>query len=162
MSLRLVQTLKQYRHDGQRWQFVFPKEPKRKGTCKVIRCRRPARVEIIQERGKLRTSHRSVCDTCACRLWRANNVARDAYRIIRDRALRRNQIFDLTFEQFMAIPRIDEYLARRGRAIDELHLDRVKVERGYVPGNLQVLTTAQNIRKRNETDYAGKYVKGPF
>jgi hypothetical protein len=150
--------LKQYRHDGSRWRHVFPASPKRKGQCKVIYCKRPARVEIIREKGKLRTSHRSVCDTCACRLFRANNPAREAYRQIKDRAERRHQIFNLTFEQFCAIPRFDEYIALRGRGIDELHLDRVKVHLGYVPGNLQVLTAAENLRKQREVDYCA----GPF
>lgn len=151
MSLRLVQTLKQYHHDGNRWCFIFPQTPKRKGQCKVIRCRRPARIRIRQN---LRVEQCSVCITCQSRLYRANHVARDAYRVIKDRALRRNQIFNLTFEQFMAIPRIDEYLARRGRGRDDLHLDRVKVHLGYVPGNLEVLTCAENLRKRREVDYA--------
>jgi len=159
---RLIHTLKQYRFDGTKWHHIYTTSEKRKGQCKVIRCRRMARVEIIREKGKLRTSHRSVCDTCASRLTRANRPAWDAYRQIRDRAQRRNQLFAITFEQFCAIPRFDEYIARRGRGIDELHLDRVKVERGYVPGNLQVLTTAENLRKQREVDYSGRYVKGPF
>lgn len=154
MSLKLVQTLKQYQHNGNRWCFIFPKEPKRKGQCKVVFCRRPARIQVRWDKGKLRTVHHGTCITCEVRLYRANNVARDAYRVIKDRALRRNQIFDLTFEQFMAIPRIDEYLAHRGRGKDELHLDRVKVHLGYVPGNLEVLTCAENLRKQREVDYA--------
>lgn len=157
MSTRLVQHLKQYRFDGQKYHHIFALS-KRKGQCRVVHCKRVARVEIIREKGKLRTSHRSVCDTCACRLKRANNPAREAYRQIQDRAQRRNQIFEITFEQFCAIPRFDEYLARRGRGIDELHLDRVKVHLGYVPGNLEVLTAEENLRKQREVDYC----KGPF
>ena len=151
---KLVQTLKQYRFDGTKFHHIFASSEKRKGQCKVLRCRREAPVEIIRENGKLRTSHRSVCYTCHCRLYRANNPAREAYRQIRDRALRRNQIFDLTFEQFCAIPRFAEYLQKRGRGIDELHLDRVKVHLGYVVGNLAVITTAENLRKQREVDYA--------
>lgn len=158
MSLRFVSQSKQYRQHGERWVFVFPREPKRKGQCKVIYCKRPARIEVIQEKGKLRTSHRSICDTCASRLFRANNPARDAYRQIKERAGRRGQIFKITFEQFLQAIEGTEYLARRGRGIDELHLDRKKVELGYVPGNLQVLTTAENLRKQREVDYA----KEPF
>lgn len=158
MSLRVVQQLKQYRQIGNRWYFVFPQEPKRKGICKVIFCKRVAVTEVIRDNGKLRVSHRSVCHTCRCRLFRANNPALDAYRQIRDRALRRNQIFKLTFEEFLKEIEGTEYLARRGRGTDELHLDRIKVHLGYVPGNLQVITTAENLRKRDEVDY----VKGPF
>lgn len=157
---RLIETLKQYRHDGERYHFIFATGRKRKDQCRVIYCKRPARVEIISEKGKLRISHRSVCDTCACRLKRANNPAREAYRQIRERAARRGQIFDITFEQFCAIPRFDEYIRQRGRGIDELHLDRVRVELGYVVGNLQVLTTEENLRKQREVDYAA--VEQPF
>lgn len=158
MSVRVVSQLKQFRQEGDRWVFIFPKDRKRRDQCQVIYCKRVARVEVIQEKGKLRTSHRSVCDTCASRLFRANNPARDAYRQIKDRALRRGQIFKLTFQQFLHEIEGTEYLARRGRGIDELHLDRIKVDLGYVPGNLQVLTTAENLRKQREVDY----VKGPF
>lgn len=154
----LIHALKQYHHDGTRWHFIFPQTPKRKGQCRVIYCKRPARVEVRHEKGKFRISHRSACHTCACRLFRANNPARDAYRIIRDRANRRGQVFNITFGQLCAIPRFDEYIAHRGRGIDELHLDRKKVELGYVPGNLQVLTTAENLRKQREVDYCA----GPF
>lgn len=150
----LVSSLKQYRQEGDRWVFVFPKTPKREGQCKVIYCKRAARVQRRREKGKRRIVRHSTCMTCQCRLYRANNPAREIYRQIRDRAQRRNQIFDITFEEFCAIPRFEEYLARRGTGIDELHLDRVKVHLGYVLGNLQVLTTAENLRKQREVDYA--------
>lgn len=159
MSLRLVQTLKQFRHDGQRWQFVFPKEPKRKGQCQVIRCRRLARVEV-QKKKRLYVVQRSVCDTCATRLFRANNPVREIYRQIKDRAERRGQVFAMTLEQLMAVPRFSEYVQRRGRGIEDLHLDRIKVHLGYVPGNVQVLTTEENLRKQREVDYAT--VEEPF
>lgn len=151
MSLRLVQTLKQYRHDGQRWCHVFPKEPKRKGQCRVIHCRRPARVQV---HSNLRVQVHAVCDTCASRLFRANNPVHEIYRQIKDRAERRGQIFDITLDDLMAVPRFAEYVQRRGRGIEDLHLDRVKVHMGYVRGNLQVLTTEENLRKQREVDYA--------
>ena len=156
MSAPLVSTLKQYQRIGDRWHFVFPQTPKRKGQCRVIYCKRMARVEVRRENGKLRSIGHLVCTTCRSRLDRANNPAREIYRQIRDRAERRNQIFNITFEQLCVIPRFDEYEARRGRGIDELHLDRKKVHLGYVPGNLQVLTTAENLRKQREVDYAGE------
>lgn len=156
MSIRVVSQLKQFRQEGGRWVFVFPKEPKRKGQCQVIYCKRQARVEVRSRNGALRIDQHRICNTCRCRLKRANNPARDAYRQIKERAARRGQVFSITFEQFCTIPRFDEYLARRGRGIDELHLDRKKVHLGYVPGNLQVLTTAENLRKQREVDYAEK------
>lgn len=155
MSAKLVSTLKQYRREGDRWVFVFTQSRKRKGQCRVRHCQRLARVEI---RKNLTINQRSVCDTCASRLFRANNPGKDAYRIIRDRAERRGQIFNLTFAEFMAIPRIEEYLERRGRGIEDLHLDREKVHLGYVPGNLKVITAAENLRKQREVDYCA----GPF
>lgn len=158
MTLHPHQRTKQYRYDGQRWHHIFPSSPKRKGQCKVIRCKRPARIEIIRENGKLRTSHRSICDTCASRLFRANHPDRHAYHQIKDRAKRRGQIFELTFSQFLAAIEGTEYLSRRGTGIGELHLDRIRVHEGYVSGNLQVITTAENLRKQREVDYCA----GPF
>lgn len=149
----LISSLKQYRQHGDRWAFIFAKE-KRAGICRVIYCKRMARTEVRRENGKLRSIGHFVCTTCRSRLHRANNPAREAYRQIRDRAQRRNQIFAITFEEFCAIPRFEEYLRNRGRGIHELHMDRVRVELGYVPGNLQVLTTEENLRKQREVDYA--------
>jgi hypothetical protein len=158
MSLRLIQTLKQYQHNGTRWTFVFPKVPKRKGWCKVIWCKRLARVQVRRKAGKLCVATHSTCITCESRLWRANHPDRAVYREIKNRAKRRGQIFDITFEQFCATPHFEEYLTRRGTGIGELHLDRKIVHLGYVPGNLQVITTAENLRKQREVDYC----TGPF
>jgi hypothetical protein len=158
MSTHLIQTLKQYRYDGQRWHFIFPQTQKRKGQCKVIYCKRPAREQVRWEAGKLRFVHHGVCITCQSRLYRANNPAKEAYRQIKDRALRRNQIFCLTFDEFLTAIEGTEYLTRRGTGIGELHLDRKIVHLGYVPGNLQVITVAENLRKQREVDYC----VGPF
>lgn len=151
---KLIETLKQYVRVGEhKWQFIFSTSKKKKGQCKVIYCRRLARVQVRREAGKLRIMTNSVCTTCECRLIRANNPAREAYRQIKERARRRKQIFDISFADFCAIPRFDEYLSRRGRGLDELHLDRVKVHLGYVPGNLEVITAAENLRKQREVDH---------
>lgn len=147
-------TSKQYEHRDDRWHHIFAIS-KRKGQCRVIYCKRPARERV---RSNLRIERSSVCITCASRLYRANNPGREAYRQIRDRAHRRNQIFNLTFEEFLEAIEGTEYLQRRGRGSDELHLDREKIELGYVPGNLKVITAAENLRKRREVDYA----PGPF
>lgn len=152
--IKLVSSLKQYQHDGAKWNFVFPKSPKKKGQCRVIFCKRPARVQVLlSPTGKLRTLIHPTCDTCKSRLYRANNPAKDAYRQIKDRAKRRNQIFDITFEDFLEVIRGTEYLTRRGTGIDELHLDRKEVGKGYVRGNLEVITAAENLRKQREVDY---------
>jgi hypothetical protein len=158
MSTRLLQTLKQYRHDGTRYHFIFPQTQKRKGLCKVIHCKRPAREQVRWEAGKLRLVHHGVCITCQSRLYRANNPAKEAYRQIKDRAFRRNQVFRLTFDEFLTAIEGTDYLTCRGTGIGELHLDRIRVADGYVPGNLQVITTAENLRKQREVDYC----RGPF
>lgn len=156
MSTHPHQRLKQYRHDGQRWHHIFPASPKRKGQCRVVYCKRPARVQARWDRQKLRTVHHTICLTCETRLKRANNPAREVYWQIKDRAKRRNQIFNLTFNEFLAEIEGTDYLTRRGTGIEELHLDRKKVQLGYVPGNLKVITTAENLRKQREVDYCAR------
>lgn len=147
--------LKQYHFDGQKWNFVFPHTSKKKGICKVIRCKRPARVRV---RSNLRVEHSSFCITCTSRLWRANHPDRDAYRQIKDRAKRRGQIFKITFEEFLEAIAGTEYVERRGTGKGELHLDRIRVHEGYVKGNLKVITMEENLRKQREVDYCS----GPF
>lgn len=154
---KLIDTLKQYSHDGERYHFIFSSSRKRKGQCRVIYCKRLARVRVREAKETpFRIETAPVCITCQSRLYRANNPAREAYRQIRDRAFRRNQIFNLTFDEFMSEIEGTEYLARRGRGIDELHLDRKKVHLGYVPGNLKVITAAENLRKQREVDYCNQ------
>ncbi len=152
---KLVSSLKQYQQDAEtsRWAHVFPKKPKRKGQCRVIYCARLSRVQVRRTSRGIRISTYSVCSTCASRLFRANNPAKDAYRQIKDRAERRGQIFRLTFDQFLREIEGTEYLARRGTGIGELHLDREKVHLGYVPGNIRVITCAENLRKQREVDH---------
>jgi len=96
----LVASLKQYRMEGTKWVFVFPKTPKRKGQCKVIFCARPGRVEVRKSAHGFKPIYHTVCPTCQSRLYRANNPAQEAYRQIKDRALRRKQIFELSFTEF--------------------------------------------------------------
>lgn len=151
---KLIETLKQYRRIGDRWEHIFAQGAKRKGQCQVIYCKRFARTQVRPYRGKLRTVINAVCCTCESRLKRANNPVYEIWRQIRERARSRGQIFNITLDELMAVPRFDEYVQRRGRGIEDLHLDRVKVELGYVAGNLQVLTTEQNLRKQREVDYA--------
>ena len=157
---KLVASLKQYRLDpaSDAWEHIFPKKPKRKGQCKVIYCARLARVQVRRTLSGLRTTTHAICPTCESRLFRANNPAKEAYRQIKDRALRRGQIFQLTFDEFLSEIEGTEYLARRGTGINELHLDREKVHLGYVRGNIKVITCAENLRKRNTVDYC----RGPF
>lgn len=156
--IALISTLKQFRQEGDRWVFVFSRYPKRKGQCRVRHCKRPARTRVRIAATGFRIETCRACITCESRLFRANNPAWDAYRQIRDRAKRRNQIFRLTFAQFLKEIEGTNYVARRGTGVHELHLDRVKVHLGYVPGNLKVITAAENLRKQREVDYA----KGPF
>lgn len=155
MNTHPHQKLKQYVHDGTRWHHIFSQTRKKKSQCQVIRCQRPARVRV---HSNLRIETCRTCITCESRLWRANHPDRDAYRQIKDRALRRGQIFEITFEQFLQSIAGTDYLARRGTGRNELHLDRIRVKEGYVMGNLQVITTAENLRKQREVDYA----EGPF
>lgn len=150
MTTHPHQTLKQYRFDGTRWHHIFPQTPKKKGQCKVIRCQRPARVRVWSN---LRVQVCATCITCESRLYRANHPGRQAYHQIKDRAKRRGQIFKLTYEEFLEAIAGTEYLTLRGTGIGELHLDRKKVHLGYVPGNLQVITTEENLRKQREVDY---------
>ncbi len=152
---KLVSSLKQYQHDpmSNTWTFVFPKKPKRAGLCKVIYCARVARTEVRRTPTGVRTITHSICTTCRCRLYRANNPAKEAYRQIKDRALRRNQVFNLSFDEFLRVIEGTDYLNRRGRSLNDLHLDREKVHLGYTPENIKVITAAENLRKQREVDY---------
>ena len=88
------------------------------------------------------------CYKCILRKWRANNPVRTAYNTLRDNAKRRGKVFTLTFEYFEEFCRANNYVERRGNGSEDLTIDRIDPHRGYEPGNIQVLTRADNNRKK--------------
>lgn len=118
-----------------RWRLPRKKNPKRH-TCSVQFCQRdPA------PRGPL-------CYTCKSREWRANNPIKYAFWNLKNRARQRGHVFTITVQDLVDVVTGSEYIERHGRFAACLSIDRVQSHLGYIPGNLQILTVSENIRKR--------------
>lgn len=83
------------------------------------------------------------CSRCQLRLWRAKFPMKAKLAILRDRAARKRVPFDLTLAW------LTEFLAAGGYDSAEHHIDREKPWLGYVMGNLQILSSSENIAKGN-------------
>lgn len=101
---------------------------------------------------------RYYCGTCANKVYRANNPIKVAYITLRQHARARNVKFSLTFQGFKETIDGTAYLINSGPGNNQLQIDRIIPELGYTDGNCQVLTGAQNKRKRwqDENVWKGK------
>lgn len=103
--------------------------------CKAERC------------GKKSAPGKGYCYRCAQRRWRAKNPEKAAYNNLKSNAKRRGKFFDLTFDQFKEFCQSTEYIKRKGRKANCIHVDRIDENKGYTEDNIQALTNSQNIRK---------------
>lgn len=116
----------------------FVKHPK-PGRCQVKFCRNPHR-----EGRRMCHKHRQAA-------WRERNPERAAYANLREHAKQRKLSCALTFEEFCT-------LCSEIRPFGQTHLphgqrysiDRIDVTLGYDPGNLRIITIAENSQKGNK------------
>lgn len=87
------------------------------------------------------------CNTCHSTKVRRLNPVRAAYRNLRNNSKRRGITFDLTFEQFRKFAIETDYMRGKGKLQKSYTIDRIEAEKGYVEGNLQVLTNQANTIK---------------
>jgi len=85
----------------------------------------------------------SCCSKCSMRAWRARNPVGALLAWLRWRAKVKEVPFDLTFTWF------ESFLRREGYDRALHHVDRIRTWEGYVKGNLQLLSGAENIAKGN-------------
>lgn len=90
---------------------------------------------------------RRVCSSCNIENYKANNPIKYAYFTLRNNAKRRGKEFNITFEYFKKFCKKHEYIQKKGITKTGLHIDRIKEDKGYIKGNLQVLTNSENVKK---------------
>ena len=91
---------------------------------------------------------RVVCPKCSAKQWRERNPIRYAFHKLRSRAKERGHSFTLTFEHYHKLVLESGYLERKGKTASSLSIDRIDATKGYEDGNIQVMTLAENSRKR--------------
>ena len=103
------------------------------GRCMTPYCRRDAR------------KGRRFCNTCRSR--RYDDPLKVLFWNLKKSARKRGKEFALSWEYFLNFVIGTDYVLGRGREGSGMHIDRIDGKRGYVPGNLQVLTNVENVRK---------------
>ncbi len=126
--------------------FTFRKSP-RVGCCPVSRCRRKSR---SARTGETICSDHRLCNTHKSQLWRKVNREKAAYIRLKYHAKERHKVFEITFEFFMSITRMQEYVDYKGKRKHMLTLDRRDPLLGYVEGNIRVITNAENVAKQHD------------
>src|SRR5688572_26122638 len=89
--------------------------------------------------GKPPAPNRLICYTCKSRRYTAKNRPLLVWHWIKKSARRRGLEFDLPRDWFFAFLKNSGYIQNSGRLRDQLSIDRINGNAGYVRGNLQVI-----------------------
>lgn len=92
---------------------------------------------------------RNVCSKCRRRREKVTNLLGYTYDIIKQNAKRRGHEFTISREYFKKWCEDNNYLELKGKHAGSASIDRIISSKGYVEGNLQILTLANNTYKHN-------------
>jgi hypothetical protein len=91
--------------------------------------------------------NRTVCFTCLSRQQRAKDPVRYVWSYLRSNAKRRGVHFALPLDWFRDFVAQNGYMEGKGRTAQSLSFDRRDSRKGYIPGNVRVITIAENSRR---------------
>lgn len=92
---------------------------------------------------------RKKCGKCKSRLRRERNKLTTAYDNLRTNAKRRGIYFGISLEEFKRFCTETGYIELKGTGALDMTIDRKEPHLGYIYSNMQLLTNAENIKKRN-------------
>lgn len=95
------------------------------------------------------TVQRRYCNTCRSRRMKDNNLVGYLFNVLKQHARERSILFLLSLPHYELVVTRSDYLTKRGRGAEDLTIDRIIPELGYIDGNIQVLTNSDNVKKRN-------------
>lgn len=108
---------------------------------------------VIHGCGKKYIKYRYLCFHHRTQEYKRRNPLRYAYTNLRSNAKRRGKEFFISFDYFKDFCIKTKILLGRGIKADSYHIDRINEDKGYIEGNLQVLTNIENLKKYREYDY---------
>ena len=112
------------------------------GIPVVYRVRRCATPNCLQDTDSV------YCSKCRGFRYRRNHPLKTTHQILKDNAKRRGVYFNLTLQEFKEFCERTNYLEHKGRLGDDMTIDRIDPTKGYIAGNLQVLTRRENSKKQ--------------
>lgn len=128
--------------------FELKKKPGH-GLCPVKGCR-----------NDLHPRKAGLCHRHAQHRWRLRDPKRSAYTALRDRARRRGLEFTITLDYFQGMLDCVSYWDHAAESRGEcLSLDRIDATKGYVPGNLRIITISENVIKGNRERHLPEMVQ---
>jgi hypothetical protein len=96
-----------------------------------------------------KSGHSPFCSRCRSRNFRREHPAMAHFLDLKNRAKQRGHEFTITVEYSYQTVWVDTgYAEKHGKTKECLSVDRKENDKGYVPGNLQVMTVSENARKR--------------
>jgi len=97
----------------------------------------------------------SLCAKHDIARWRKRHPKTSAYYRLRNHAKARNILFTITYEYFKRICEegVYDWSNRPGDQGRWPSIDRIDCKRGYVPGNIRVLTISENSMKNHRARY---------
>lgn len=111
-----------------------------RGICKHAFCRKK-RIKDCYE-----------CATHIKRAYAKRHPVKYAWMVLRNNAKRRGKTFTLTFDEFCAFNKKENYVEQKGIHADDLSIDRKDNDKGYSKNNIQALTVGENSSK-SDKDY---------
>ncbi len=120
------------------------------GMCMVSRCR-----NTMAPNYKF-----SLCHKCYQYRWRMLNPKRSAYTALRDHAVARKLEFSISFDYFTGLCDAHRYFEMTPETKGEtLTIDRIDITKGYVVGNLTVVSHSENVIRGNRDRFLPAYVQ---
>ena len=108
-----------------------------KGLCRVVGCKK--------EHGQ----KKALCMMHDAMVWRFRHPIESCYKALKCSARKRKIPCTITLEDFRVLITGTDYLEKRGRGIDALHVDRIDPSKGYALGNVRIITCSENLARRD-------------
>lgn len=132
--------------------FTLKKQPG-DGMCCVQGCRN-------RSAPRRKVGATQLCDRHWQQRWRMLNPKRSAYTALRDHAKARGIEFTLTYDYFLGLTDAYGYFEHQADSHgDVLSIDRVDATRGYLPGNVRIVTVSENALKGNRERFLPEHVQ---
>ena len=96
---------------------------------------------------------RSYCHKCRSRQYKQRHPEAYFFNALRNNARRRGKEFTISLEYFRGFSDATKYLEYKGRNGFNLSIDRIDNSKGYVRGNIQVMTVSENSVKSDDLPF---------
>lgn len=117
------------------------------GVCAVKFCTNP-------------TTQFCLCKKHELRRWRTKNPKKAAYATLRDHARGRQLAFTISFDYFCGLTDSLAYYDQEAEGRGDIPtIDRVDATKGYVEGNLRVISLSENTIKGNRERFLPEHVR---